>query len=191
MSDQVDLPILVRQLNQRLSKREKGTLFLRSDDGHAYAVACQGGAITGVWSGATVGNAAVEKLCAIKQASYRFSPAIRTPLGSKPDASYVSRLLGAGGASQSASSEVAPSGREETEFHQQALAAIRSNLLDVLGPFATFLLDDALSSAPHEFITPENLQQFLSTLAAEFEDQNQASKFMQTTSSALNSALIS
>ena len=84
MSDQVDFPTLVRQLNQKLAKRQTGTLFLKSDDGHAYAVACQGGVITGVWSGATVGNAAIEKLCSIKKASYRFNSAVRTPLGSKP-----------------------------------------------------------------------------------------------------------
>ena len=55
----------------------------------------QNGAIVGVTSGLKLGNDAVESLLLIKQASYGFSPTLFNPVGSKPDLSYVSLLIGA------------------------------------------------------------------------------------------------
>lgn len=190
MSNQASHTALAHILNQMVANRQTGTLFLKGDDGHAYAVACQAGAIVGVWSGATMGNAAVEKLCGVEQASCRFSPAVVTPQSSKPDSAYVFRLLGTGGSearpNAPGSSRSAP---EALEFHERALSAARKNLLNVLGPFATHILDDALRSWSEASLSAENIENFLSMLAAEIDDDDRARHFVRTTLSELGPKL--
>lgn len=186
MSNQPNQTTLAHDLDHLVATRKTGTLFLKGDDGHAYAVAVQAGAIVAVWSGATAGNAAVEKLCGVKQASCRFSPAVVTPKSSRPDTSHVLRLLGTvGNETATNASDSSVTGSEELEYHERALSTVRVNLLNFLGPFATHILEDALRSWSEASITAGNLGRFLSVLAAEIDDDDRAREFLQRTISDL------
>lgn len=184
MSNQINREQLFVSINQTIAERQSGTMFLRSSDGHSFAIAIQNGTITGVSSGLTVGNDAVDKLRAVQYASYTFSPRLFNPPGSKPDSAYVSLLLEGNGVMSSATTGKLSAGNR-AEFHKHALAVIESNLLDILGPFSTLVLDDALKSASFEYASMDNIQPFLSTLARDIDDKEQAEQFIQNTMTAL------
>ena len=184
MSIQIDSATLVSEIKQNLAERQRGTMFIRTSDGHSFAIAMEDGTITGVSAGLTLGNDAVAKLRTVKHASYHLSHTPFKPPGSKPDSVHVSLLLGRNGA-KSSTTVGKPSAGSGSEFHQRALAVIESNLLDVLGPFAPMALDDALTSASFEYVDSDNLQQFLSTLVRDIDEDEQAERFIQNTISAL------
>jgi len=181
MGIQVDYAMLLHELKQRLADRTKGTMFLKTNTDRSFAIAFQDGAITGVSSGLTVGNEAVERLRKVKSASYTFSSAPFNPPGSAPEPLHVSLLLGA----DPPQTAIAPSANQRADFGRRSLVVIEENLLEVLGPVAMFLLDDALKTLSDEHGDVVDPNKLLSTLAREIDDRKDAERFIQKTMSKL------
>ncbi len=181
MSAQVDYATLLREIKQRLADHMKGTMFITTSEKRSFTVAFQDGVITGVSSGLTVGNEAVESLRKVNSASYRFSPTLFNPPGSTPEPSHISLLLGT---DPPQTAVVSPAG-QGPDFKRRSLDVIENNLLEALGPFAAFLMDDARKAVSREHGGMIDLDNLLSTLAREIDDKKKAEEFIQKTKSDL------
>lgn len=188
MDNRVNFQTLVRELEKRLESKKPGTMFISPEDGHPVAVAFRDGAVAGVYSGTILGKAALERLAKVGRASYSFGSTPVVMPGSEVGPGDISKVLGIqGGGAASFSSVASPAlPFSNTAFHGRAIAFVRESLIDVLGPFAVVVMEEALQSLPPaEFCAPSDLGDFLGLLAREIEDRHEADRFIRQTDAGL------
>ena len=188
MDNRVNFQTLVRELEKRLESKKPGTMFISPEDGHPVAVAFRDGAVAGISSGPILGKAALERLAKVERASYNFGSTPVILPGSEIGPGEVFQVLGlhGGGAASSPPAASPASHGTGAGFQGRAIALVREGLIDILGPFAVVVMEEALQSLPPGgFRAPSDLGDFLGKLAREIEDPQEAGRFIRQTDAAL------
>jgi len=173
----VDLPVILKALEQLRQERRTGTLFITTDSGHAVRFVLNKGDVTGCHYRDKVGDEALPLVKGIQAARYSFVVSASVPEDSRtrPDPSAL-RALMAGGERKPTPSAGAPDvsiGRLG-----QAVRQIQHELAKFIGPAAVMVCNEYLEQAG-EIIESADLMRMIDAVAGEVGDHSSAQQFRE------------
>lgn len=192
MSEQMDYSSLMQALQAKLAEKASGMMFISPQNGRPIVMAIKEGVVCSIYSSTSKGKATLTQLAEVEQASYQFN-ATAAPMilpGTEITPEEVSDALGISSAVVTAtattSSPQDTTRDASSDFHAQALALIKERLIDIMGPFASVILQDALcSSSSSHFNSVDDTEDLLEKLADEMDDKQEALQFSRQIKSAL------
>ncbi len=190
MSEQMDYSSLMQALQAKLVEKVSGMMFISPQNGRPIVMAIKEGVVCSIYSSTSKGRAALSQLAEVEQSSYQFN-ATAAPMilpGTEITPEEVSDVLGISSVVVTAatSSSQGTTREADPDFHARALALIKERLIDIMGPFASVILQDALrSSSSSHFNSVDDTEDLLEKLAEEMDDKQEALQFSRQIKSAL------
>jgi len=173
----VDLPAILKALEQLRLERRTGTLFITTDSGHAVRFVLNKGDVSGCHYRDKIGDEALPLVRDIQAARYSFVVSASVPEDSRarPDPNALSALMpGEGFApTPSAGAPDVFSGRLGPAVRQ-----IQHELAKFIGPAAVMVCNDYLEQAG-EIIQSADIMRMIDTVAREVGDHSSAQQFRE------------